>query len=350
MLNPIGNFKPSLPCTVDTVDEFLAQPSPATVEALSGQRGPFMVLGAGGKLGLHLCMMLRSSLEILGRSDRVIAVSRFRTLWDREEFTRRGIETLVCDLEDPSALADLPDVPILFFLAGIKFGTQGSPDLLQRANVEVPKRVAERFRGALFVAFSTGCVYPFVTPASGGATEETPPEAYGDYARSCLGRERAFIDAGRRHGTKTVLIRLNYSVEFRYGLLVDVALKIIRGVQIDVTMGYANVIWQTDALNYAIQAVPLATVPVIALNVTGREILSMRQIAGRFSELLNQPAHVVGKEAETAWLNNPERAYAQFGVPETSVDTMIKWVAAWVGSKGTVWDKPTGFERRDGKY
>jgi nucleoside-diphosphate-sugar epimerase len=332
------------------VDEFLSQPSAASVAVVGRQPGPIMVLGAGGKMGLHLSTMLQRALEQAGRNDRVIAVSRFSTLRDRDEFTARGISTLACDLEQPSELAKLPDAPTIFFLAGVKFGTSMAPDLLQRINVQMPRRVLERFKPSTFVAFSTGCVYPFVAPSSGGATEETAPQPNGEYASSCLAREKAFDDASREHGTKATLIRLNYSVEFRYGLLVDIALKVLRGEPVDVTTGYANVIWQTDALNHSIQALDLAAAPAVPLNVTGPDTFSVREVATRFGELLGRPAQIVGQESDTAWLNNPSRAHEQFGPPATSLDTMLRWVAAWLASGGSVWGKPTGFEKRDGNF
>jgi nucleoside-diphosphate-sugar epimerase len=222
--------------------------------------------------------------------------------------------------------------------------------LLQRINVQMPRRVLERFRSSTFVAFSTGCVYPFVTPSTGGATEDTPPQPKGEYAASCLAREKAFDDASRQLGTKATLIRLNYSVEFRYGLLVDIALKVLRGEPVDVTTGYANVIWQTDALNTSIQALDLAAAPAAPLNVTGPDTLSVREVATRFGELLGRSVHLVGQESDTAWLNNAARAHRRFGPPATALDTMLRYVAAWLASGGAVWDKPTGFEKRDGNF
>lgn len=301
-------------------------------------------------MGLHLCLMLRRAMTAAGRIDPVIAVSRFRTLRDREEFSRNGIEAIACDLEQEAELARLPEVETLFFLAGVKFGTASAPDLLDRMNVQMPRRVARRFKGATFVAFSTGCVYPFVTPASGGATEAMPPAPNGAYAASCFEREKAFVEASREFGTKAVLIRLNYSIEFRYGVLVDVALKVMREEPVDVTMGYANAIWQTDALDHAIRALEIAAAPAVPLNVTGPEIFSIRELAENFGRLLNRPVRITGTEAETAWLNNAAFSHRRFGRPETSLETMQRWVAAWLLSGGPVWGKPTGFEKRDGNF
>lgn len=340
----------SLPCDPETVDEFIARPSAGAIAALRARPGPVTVLGAGGKMGLHLCLMLRRALDELGRADPVIAVSRFRTLRDRDEFARHGLEVRPCDLESPEEVAALPLTPTVFFLAGVKFGTADSPDLLERLNVMMPRRVAEHYRSATIIAFSTGCVYPFVTPESGGATEAVPPAPNGAYASSCLAREQAFVEASRRHGTPGVLIRLNYSVEFRYGLLLDIAQKVQRGEPIDVTMGHVNVIWQTDALNHAICALDVAASPPVPLNVTGADTLSVRALALRFGELLGQPVQLVGSEAGSAWLNNAARAHRAFGLPATPPAQMMEWVAAWLLQGGETWNKPTGFEKRDGKF
>jgi nucleoside-diphosphate-sugar epimerase len=340
----------ALPCSPGQVDEFLSQPSDAVISMLAQHPGPIHVLGAGGKMGLHLSMMLRRALDARGRREVVTAVSRFRTLRDRAAFEERGIATHACDLTDPRALAALPDAPTVFFLAGVKFGTSSAPDLLRTFNVEMPRLVAHRFHRSRIVAFSSGCVYPFVTRESGGATESTPPAPVGDYAASCLAREAAFSEVSREHGTKVALIRLNYSVEFRYGLLVDIAEKVLRGEPVDVTTGYFNVIWQRDAVDYAIRALDLAGSPPVPINITGPQTLSVRAIAQRFGELLQRPVTITGTEADTAWLNNASRSHQRFGPPATPLEDMLGWVAEWLRQGGETWGKPTGFEERSGKF
>jgi nucleoside-diphosphate-sugar epimerase len=309
-----------------------------------------MVLGAGGKIGLHLGIMLRRALTQLGRNDRVIAVSRFSTLRDRAAFEQRGIETLPCDLADPVALRALPDAPTIFFLAGVKFGTAAAPGLLHAVNVEMPHRVAEKFARSRIIAFSSGCVYPFVSPASGGAREDTPPSPVGDYAASCVAREQAFTEIAAARGTPVALIRLNYAVEFRYGLLVDIAQMVLNGQPVDVTTGHVNVIWQTDAVAHTIQSLALAGAPAVPINVTGAEILSVRDLAQRFAAALGRPVQITGTEAGTAWLNNASHSHRLFGPPLTSVDQMIQWISEWLLQDGETWGKPTGFEKRDGRF
>lgn len=342
--------RPGLPCPPDGVDDFISRPTPRVMEVLARTAGPFLVLGAGGKIGLHLSVMLRRALDQLGRKDRVIAISRFSTLRDRAAFESRGVETIAADLGRPEDLAALPDAPTIFFLAGVKFGTAAAPGLLRATNVEIPQRVAEKYARSRIVAYSSGCVYPFVTPASGGAREDTPPLAVGDYAASCIAREQAFTEAAAAHGTPVALIRLNYSVEFRYGVLVDIAQMVLAGRPIDVTTGYFNVIWQTDAVAHSIQALEVAGTPAVPINVTGAETLTVRDVAQRFGAALGRPVQITGAEAETAWLNNASHSHRLFGPPLTSVDQMIQWVSAWLLQGGETWGKPTGFERRDGRF
>ncbi len=341
---------PGLPCPPGEVDDFISQPTARAVEVVARTAGPFLILGAGGKIGLHLSVMLRRALDQLGRKDRVVAVSRFSTLRDRSAFESRGVETVACDLGQPDDLARLPDAPTVFFLAGVKFGTAAAPDLLHAINVEIPRRVAARFARSRIVAYSSGCVYPFVTVASGGAREDTPPFPVGDYAASCIAREQAFTEVAAASGTPVVLIRLNYSIEFRYGVLVDIAQMVLSSRPVDVTTGHMNVIWQTDAVAHSIQALEIAGAPAVPINVTGSEMLSVRDVARRFGAALGRPVQITGTEAETAWLNNASHSHQLFGPPLTSVDQMIQWISAWLLRNGETWGKPTGFERRDGRF
>ena len=341
---------PGLPCPVDGVDEFIGQPSPEATAVLARTAGPVLVLGAGGKLGLHLSLMLQRALASLGRSAALTAVSRFQTLHDRSDFERHGIATHAADLCDPAALAALPEAPTVFFLAGVKFGTAAAPELLHRINVELPRLVAERFHRARIVAFSSGCVYPFMRPDSGGATETTPPDPVGDYAASCLARELAFAGVSQRQGTRVALLRLNYSVEFRYGLLVDIAQKVLGGQPVDLTTGYVNVIWQRDALDHTLRSLELADSPAVPVNITGAAILSVRTLATRFGEIFGRPVTFTGREADTAWLNNAADSHRRFGAPPTSVEAMQQWIAAWLRSDGPTWGKPTGFDQRNGQF
>lgn len=341
---------PTLPCPLEKIDDFIARPPDDLAASLAGTRGPFLVLGAGGKLGLHVAMMLDRALQAARRKERVLAVSRFTTLRSLDDFAAHRIPAVTCDLEDPRQLESLPDAGTVVFLAGVKFGTKIAPLLLHRLNVAMPQRVAQRFRTARLVAFSSGAVYPFVPPATGGATEYIPPAPVGDYAASCVAREHAFADASRQYGTAVALVRLNYSVEFRYGVLVDIAQKVLRNEPINLAMGYVNVLWQTDAIAHSLKALSVAASPATTLNVTGPDTLSVRELALRFGGIFGRAPRFVGQEADTALLSNASQAHRLFGRPRITIDTMVDWTAAWLGNNGATWDRSTGFERSDGEY
>lgn len=340
------------PQSVEELDELASEPDRAVVDTLSRIDGDLIVAGAGGKMGFHLALMLRRALNELGTGQKVIAISRFGAPGAREPFEAAGIETCPADLCDPSVYADLPDAEAVFFLAGKKFGTSGSPEELKRFNEEMPALVAGRYASSSIVAMSTGCVYPFVSPETGGSIETDEPAPVGEYALSCLGRERAFLEASEAHGTPLALIRLNYSVDLRYGVLVDLAAKIIAGESIDLTMGYFNCLWQGDAIAQTIRSLDHATPApeAFVLNVTGARILPVREIAESLGEQLNYVVDFVGEESETAWLSNSEKAHRLFGAPRVSEETLLGWVAEWVGLGRPLLGKPTHFEVRDGNY
>ncbi|EIQ00432.1 nucleoside-diphosphate-sugar epimerase [Opitutaceae bacterium TAV1] len=343
---------PPLPCTPDMADDFLSTPTPAVVAAVAAlPAGPVAILGAGGKMGLHLSLMLKKAALAAGQPERrIIAVSRFATLRDRDSFTDAGIDTIPCDLSVPVNVEALPDAPTVFFLAGVKFGTATSPLLLEQMNVTVPKLVAARYKNSRIVAFSTGCVYPFAPVNTRGCAESTPVAPVGDYAQSCLRREQAFAAMSRDAGTPVVLIRLNYAVEFRYGVLVDIATKVRDGLPVDVTMGHVNVIWQPDALGHIIRSASVAASPAVPLNITGAGVHRVRDLAATFGALFGITPVITGEEAPTAWLNDASHSHHLFGPPPTSLDTMQQWIASWLATGGHTWGKPTGFEKRDGKF
>ena len=333
-----------------SLDQEISAPTDATIQALTAREGDFIVLGAAGKMGFHLCWMLRRALDALGRSSRVTAVSRFSTVRAQDDFATIGCQTLAADLSDPDQLAQLPQVDNVFYLAGVKFGTASDSALLDKMNVVMPRLVAGRFRTSDIVAFSTGCVYSFVEPQTGGSKESDATEPVGDYANSCKGRERAFFEASDNYGTRSVLIRLNYSIDCRYGVLVDLAEKIANDQAIDVTMGYVNLIWQGDALQHAIQSLNHAAAPPLVLNVTGTDVLSVRDLAQGLADRLGKQVSFTGKEAPTAWLNNASRSHAMFGKPAVGIEEMLDRVVQWRQQGGPLLGKPTHFETRDGNY
>ncbi len=349
---PIMPAPISCPQSIEELDRLASEPSREVVGTLERSEGDLLVAGAGGKMGFHLALMLRRALDVLGSGRRVYAVSRFGDASSREPFARAGIETVAADLTDAGQLASLPDAGAVFFLAGKKFGTGDSPDALRRFNEEMPALVAERFAGSSIVAMSTGCVYPFVAPESGGSTEEDEPAPVGDYALSCLGRERVFLAASERHGTPLSLIRLNYAVDLRYGVLVDLASKLLAGEAVELATGHFNCIWQGDAINHTVRSLALASPAPRAcvLNVTGARLLAVREAAERLAARLACTVVFSGSETETAWLSNAAKAHRLFGPPSVPEDRLIDWVAEWVGHDRPLLGKPTRFEVRDGRY
>ena len=333
------------------LDEAASEPGDEIVGLASGWKGDIVVAGAGGKMGFHLCLMLRKALDTAGVSNRIFAVSRFGNPRKKEPFESRGIETISCDLT-ADRLENLPDAASVFFLAGQKFGTSDSPETLRLFNEEMPRRVAERYANSSIVALSTGCVYLFVKPESGGSKESDPVGPVGDYAESCLGRETAFQSVSEKLGTSIALIRLNYSVDLRYGVLVDIAEKVYHDQPVDVTMGYLNCIWQGDATRHIIRSMSHAEPfpNACIMNVTGSQTLSVRETAQWFGKRFQKDVTVSGTEGESAWLNNAEKSHQLFGSPSVSEETLMEWVAQWIEQGNPLLGKATHFEVRDGKY
>jgi len=337
--------------TVADLEDELSLPTEGVLETLRRLDGDMMVLGAGGKMGPTLARMLRRGMDDLGQSTRrVIAVSRFSSVREAESLARHGVEVMRCDLLDRAAVAALPVVPNVIFMAGQKFGTSEAPELTWVMNTLVPAVVAEHFAKSKMVVFSTGCVYPMAAVAGGGSKETDALGPPGDYANSCVGRERVCAHYAKVNGTAMLLFRLSYAIDLRYGVLMDVAQKVWRSEPVDVTMGYANVIWQGDANARAIQCLERVASPAAALNVTGLERVSIRELARAFGERMGKPVVITGQEAEAAWLFDASLSYEWFGPPRVSIPEMVEATVAWVLAGGDTLGKPTHFEVRDGSF
>jgi len=309
-----------------------------------------LILGAGGKMGPSLARRVRRAAERAGNGSRVLAVSRFSSREARESLEADGIPTLACDFTSPPAISGLPRFPNVMFLAGRKFGTTDRTDITWTTNTVVPARVAEHFNDARMVVFSTGNVYPLV-PADGPApTEQDPPMPVGEYAQSCLGRERVVEFVSREAGLRALMFRLNYAVDLRYGTLVDVARKVYAGEPIDLTVGYFNAIWQGDANSYALRSLELCESPPQVLNVTGPERISVREAAQWFGTFFKREPRFVNQEGPVALLSDSSRCRALLGEPGVSQERLRQWVAHWVAAGGASLNKPTHFEAADGRF
>ncbi len=332
------------------LEELLSRPTAGVLRSLEKLSGDIVILGVAGKMGVTLAMMARRALDQLNRKDKVIGVARFSDATAQQKLNDAGIETIRCDLLDRDAVLALPDAANVLFLAGQKFGTASGPELTWAMNTLVPANACEKYSASRIVAFSTGCVYPLTPVSYGGSREDDALAPPGDYANSCVGRERIFTYYSKKNQTPVTIYRLNYAIDFRYGVLLDVATKVMNGEAFDVTMGHANVIWQGDANAQAIQCLEHASSPPAVFNITGPETISLRSLAQRFGERLGKDVKINGEEAPTAWLSNSGKAQRTFGYPSVALEQMIEWVAQWVEQGGSTLGKPTHFEERDGKF
>lgn len=313
-------------------------------------QGDLIILGVGGKMGPTLVRLARRALDAAGSKAKVIGVDLFTTSDVPQRIEQSGIETISANLLEQDELYALPDVENVIYMVGYKFGSTGNQSMTWAVNTLLPARVAERYSKSRIVAMSTGNVYPFVPVSEGGATEDTPVGPIGEYAQSCLGRERMFQYFSEKFNTPLLLFRLNYAIDLRYGVLLDTARKVYTNQPIDLTMGYANVIWQGDANSAILRSLEWCKTPPAILNVTGPEVISVRAVAESFGERLDRKPIFQGQEAPTALLSNSSRYVSLAGPPSVSLERMIDWIAHWVSIDGPTLDKPTHFEVRDGKF
>lgn len=336
--------------SIEELEVKLAEPSEELIKDIAAIDGDILLLGVGGKMGPSLARLAVNAIKAAGVDKKVIGASRFSEASLKNELEESGVETIAVDLLDDEALQQLPDIKNVIYMAGTKFGTSGNEHFTWAMNTYLPGRVAQKFRNSRIVVFSTGNVYPLVPVYSGGATEDVAPGANGEYGMSCLGRERMFEHFSRKYEIPTVIYRLNYAIDMRYGVLLEIAKSVKEGKAVDVTMGHANVVWQGDANEWALRSLLHTSTPPNVFNMSGPETISLRWVAQEFGRRMGVEPVIVGEEAPTALLSNSGKAHQTFGYPKVSLRQMIDWIAEWTMADGATWNKPTHFQEREGKY
>ena len=341
------------PASIENVaqwEELLSEPTEGAVRALGSLDGDILILGAAGKMGPTLARTAKRASDAAGVKRRVIGVSRFSSPSLENQLQLWGVETVRCDLLDPASLAKLPTAANVVFMAGMKFGCTGQECLTWAINSHLPGLVADRYRDSRIAVFSTGNVYGLSPVARGGSREEDALNPAGEYAMSCLGRERIFEHFSRANHTKMTILRLNYASELRYGVLLDIAQRVHSGQPVSLSMGYFNTIWQSDASAMSLESLRCATSPPNVINITGPDLLSVRSVAEEFGKKFGKPVRFEGKESSDALLSNAAKSYELFGRPRVSAQQIIDWIAEWVSRGGTTLAKPTHFENRAGRF
>ncbi|SMC95092.1 NAD-dependent epimerase/dehydratase family protein [Pedobacter africanus] len=332
------------------LEQELLKPSERLIADIRKIEGDIMLLGVGGKMGPSMARLAKLAVDQAGQKKRIIGVSRFSDGNAREELETAGVETISADLLNEAELAGLPDVENIIYLAGTKFGTTGKEAFTWAMNAYLPGRVAERFKKSRIVVFSTGNVYPFTPVTSGGLSEDHPVSPVGEYGQSCLGRERIFQYFAEKNQTPTLIYRLNYAIDLRYGVLLELAKSVNEGRPINLTTGNVNVIWQGDANEIAIRSLLHCSAPAKLLNVTGPETLSVKWLAEQFGMLLGKEPLFENEVQQTALLNNASEAHKLFGYPRVTIREMMDMTVSWLQGGGKISNKPTHFQERKGQF
>ena len=334
----------------EQLDEVMSLGSPALIRMMKKISGDIIILGCAGKIGVQLAMTAVKAIAKTGGKNKVIGVSRFSDEKARKKMESFGSKTVVCDLLDRDRVDKLPKVPNVIFMAGRKFGTSGSEEMTWAMNTVVPANVAHHFKESKIVVFSTGNVYDLTAVCGAMPTEDDLTDPRGGYAQSALGRERVFEYFSNLNKTPVSIVRLNYAIDLRYGVLRDIATRVYDGQPIDLSNGHVNVIWQGDVINQSILCLEHCSSPANIINMTGPETASVRYIAEQFAQIFKKDVNYINEETPTALLNNASKAARLFGYPTVPLLRMIEWVAHWIELGGASLDKPTHFEVRDGKF
>jgi len=336
--------------SVEELDRKLSEPSQALIQDMKNIQGDIMILGIGGKMGPSLATLALEAIKEAGVDKKVYGASRFSNKQMETSLQDAGVITIAGDLLDDDFLNKLPDCENIIYMAGNKFGTAGNEHFTWAMNAYLPGRVAERYAKSKIVVFSSGNIYPFMPVSGQGADESVAPEPIGEYAQSCLGRERVFEHFSIKNHTPMLIYRLNYALDLRYGVLVEVAKSVCNQTPVDITTGYANVIWQGDANSFALRCLLHCASPAKKLNITGPEVISIKELAMKFGLLMNKSVQFVGEPASSVLLNDARHSFELFGKPETNLDQVIEWTANWVMAGGEDLGKPTHFQERKGKF
>lgn len=328
----------------------LLQPSEALIADIASLDGDILILGAGGKMGPSLARLAKQAANLAGVNKKIIGVSRFSESGLQDQLNKEGIETISADLLEDEQLQKLPEVKNVLYLAGTKFGTQGKEAYTWAMNTYLPGRVAQKYRNSRIVVFSTGNVYPLTPVILEGATENQSPEPIGEYAQSCLGRERLFQYYASKYSTPLVIYRLNYANDVSYGVLLDIAKAVKEKKPIDISMGHVNVIWQGDANEIAIRALKHCAIPYKVINVTGHQTLSVRWLAEQFGKMFGQTPEFLNEEQPTALLSNASESFRLFGYPKVPLMKMMELLVEWINQGGKTLNKETHFQERKGKF
>jgi nucleoside-diphosphate-sugar epimerase len=346
--NSKSNFTVPLIETEDQIEQIMTDPRPEVVSSLSKLDGDIMILGGGGKMGPTLTKLVKNCINSGNLKKKVISVDKIFSPSLQKDFKKNDIDFIECDLLNN--IDQLPEVPNIVFMAGMKFGTSGNSSVTWALNTYLPALTAKRFSKSKIVVFSSANIYHMTPVLHGGATEHNYPNPYGEYAQSVLGREKMFEYFSLTNGTPVVIIRLAYAVDLRYGIILDIAQKVYSKTPVDVSMGHVNVIWQGDANAQILRSFELCSNPPAFLNVTGPETISVRWLANRLGELMNVKPIIEGQESDSALLFNASKALSLFGYPKVTLDQMVQWIANWVIKGGKTLNKPTHYETRDGKF
>jgi nucleoside-diphosphate-sugar epimerase len=336
--------------SISHLAERLTKPNDADLAFMRELKGDIIILGAGGKIGPSLAAFIRRAADETGVAIQVTAVSRFGSNASRHELEAMRVNTISADLLNPNDVSRLPECENVLYLAGRKFGSSGRPDLTWAMNALAPGLVADQYRKSRIVVFSTGNIYGMRSTALGGSKEQDTPAPVGEYAQSCLARERLFEYYSNEYGTRCLLFRLNYAVDLRYGVLVDIAQRVHAGQPVDLRVNEFNVIWQGDSNSYALRALDLCSSPPRTLNVTGERILYVAQVAREFAKRFRKECHFDGQPCGSALLSDASQCFSLLGKPVIPESTLMDWVADWILAGGESLNKPTHFEVVDGSY